>query len=127
MRPARGLLCLGLLLAAVGLIGPLPHASRRAAQPQSRGASRIDISLTDSHPVSPTLFGIFFEEINFAGDGGLYAEMVNDRSFDAWAARQASELEQATAAARRLLHRQVQARGVPLPQSRLAWQKNDDW
>lgn len=26
--------------------------------------------------VSPSLYGIFFEEINHAGEGGLYAEMV---------------------------------------------------
>ncbi|HVM48293.1 MAG TPA: alpha-L-arabinofuranosidase C-terminal domain-containing protein [Candidatus Acidoferrum sp.] len=32
--------------------------------------------------VSTNLFGIFFEEINFAGEGGLYAEMVRNRSFD---------------------------------------------
>lgn len=32
--------------------------------------------------ISPTLFGIFFEEINHAGDGGLYAEMVRNRSFE---------------------------------------------
>lgn len=32
--------------------------------------------------VSPTMFGIFFEEINHAGDGGLYAELVQNRSFE---------------------------------------------
>ena len=32
--------------------------------------------------VSPTLYGIFFEEINRAGDGGLYAEMIENRSFE---------------------------------------------
>ena len=32
--------------------------------------------------VSPTLYGIFFEEINCSGDGGLYAEMVRNRSFE---------------------------------------------
>ncbi|MDK3161796.1 alpha-L-arabinofuranosidase C-terminal domain-containing protein [Kamptonema cortianum] len=32
-------------------------------------------------PVSPTLYGLFFEEINHAGDGGIYAEMVRNRSF----------------------------------------------
>ena len=31
--------------------------------------------------VSSNLFGIFFEEINYAGDGGVYAEMVRNRSF----------------------------------------------
>lgn len=33
-------------------------------------------------PVSPTLYGLFFEEINRAGDGGLYAEMIRNRSFE---------------------------------------------
>ena len=32
--------------------------------------------------VSPQLFGIFFEEINCAGDGGLYAELVRNRSLE---------------------------------------------
>jgi len=33
-------------------------------------------------PVSPTMWGIFFEDINFAADGGIYAEMVKNRSFE---------------------------------------------
>ena len=32
--------------------------------------------------VSPRLYGIFFEEINHAGEGGLYAEMVQNRDFE---------------------------------------------
>lgn len=32
--------------------------------------------------VSPDLYGIFFEEINCAGDGGLYAELVRNRGFE---------------------------------------------
>jgi alpha-L-arabinofuranosidase len=32
--------------------------------------------------VSPMLYGIFFEEINRAGDGGIYAEMIQNRSFE---------------------------------------------
>jgi alpha-L-arabinofuranosidase len=32
--------------------------------------------------VSPTLYGAFFEDINRAGDGGLYAEMVQNRTFE---------------------------------------------
>lgn len=32
--------------------------------------------------ISPTLYGLFFEEINFAGDGGLYAELIRNRSFE---------------------------------------------
>ena len=32
--------------------------------------------------VAPSMYGIFFEEINHAGDGGLYAELVKNRSFE---------------------------------------------
>ena len=33
-------------------------------------------------PVQPTMYGIFFEDINYGADGGLYAEMVANRSFE---------------------------------------------
>src|ERR1700743_1445286 len=32
--------------------------------------------------ISPTLWGLFFEDINRGADGGVYAEMVENRSFD---------------------------------------------
>src|SRR3984885_9124828 len=32
-------------------------------------------------PVSPTLYGLMTEEINYSYDGGLYAEMVRNRTF----------------------------------------------
>ncbi len=34
------------------------------------------------HAISPTLYGIFFEDINYAADGGLYAELIQNRSFE---------------------------------------------
>ncbi len=34
------------------------------------------------HDISDLLFGIFFEDINFAADGGLYAEKIANRSFE---------------------------------------------
>lgn len=42
----------------------------------------IDTSVNTS-PVSPTLYGLMTEEINFSYDGGLYGEMVRNRTFDA--------------------------------------------
>lgn len=33
-------------------------------------------------PVQPTMYGIFFEDINFAADGGLYPELIKNRSFE---------------------------------------------
>ncbi|MDR2810102.1 MAG: carbohydrate binding domain-containing protein [Tannerellaceae bacterium] len=32
--------------------------------------------------IRPDMYGVFFEDINFAADGGLYAELVKNRSFD---------------------------------------------
>lgn len=33
-------------------------------------------------PVQPTMWGIFFEDINLAADGGIYSELVKNRSFE---------------------------------------------
>ena len=35
-----------------------------------------------THEMSPILYGLFFEDINYAADGGLYAELVYNRSFE---------------------------------------------
>ena len=44
---------------------------------------RLDIDLKKAGaPIQPTMYGIFFEDINFAADGGLYAELVKNRSFE---------------------------------------------
>ena len=32
--------------------------------------------------IQPTMYGLFFEDINYAADGGLYAELVKNRSFE---------------------------------------------
>ena len=45
--------------------------------------SRITIRTENKKfPVAPNLYGIFFEDINRAGDGGLYPEMLRNRSFE---------------------------------------------
>lgn len=33
-------------------------------------------------PIQPTMYGLFFEDINFGADGGLYAEKIKNRSFE---------------------------------------------
>jgi alpha-L-arabinofuranosidase len=33
-------------------------------------------------PIQSTMYGIFFEDINFGADGGLYAELIKNRSFE---------------------------------------------
>ena len=35
-----------------------------------------------AHAISPTLWGIFFEDINLSADGGIYTELVRNRSFE---------------------------------------------
>ncbi|MBQ5677707.1 MAG: carbohydrate binding domain-containing protein, partial [Clostridia bacterium] len=57
------------------------------------GAYTINIDAGDEiHDISDLLFGAFFEDINFAADGGLYAEMVANRSFEFTAIAQDDEL-----------------------------------
>lgn len=41
----------------------------------------VDVSKSVA-PIQPTMYGIFFEDINFAADGGLYAELIKNRSFE---------------------------------------------
>jgi alpha-L-arabinofuranosidase len=67
----RGIL--GFLLAA------LPPLVAVAAEPGLRLTIEAD---RPGPPVSPMLHGIFFEDINYGADGGLYAELVQNRSFE---------------------------------------------
>ncbi|WP_291125465.1 alpha-L-arabinofuranosidase C-terminal domain-containing protein [Flavobacterium sp. UBA6031] len=41
----------------------------------------VDVAKTIAK-IQPTMYGVFFEDINFAADGGLYAEMIKNRSFE---------------------------------------------
>lgn len=41
----------------------------------------IDLQKTGA-TIQPDMYGVFFEDINFGADGGLYAELVKNRSFE---------------------------------------------
>lgn len=49
----------------------------------SAAENAFDINLKKTGaPIQSTMYGIFFEDINYAADGGLYAELVKNRSFE---------------------------------------------
>ena len=50
-------------------------------KPQRDGRIVVDIAKKGAD-VSPNMYGVFFEEINHAGEGGLYAELVQNRGFE---------------------------------------------
>src|SRR5436190_4390398 len=50
-----------------------------AAQPPLTITVRADRPGTR---INPAMWGIFFEDINFGADGGLYAELVKNRAFE---------------------------------------------
>lgn len=53
--------------------------------PALASTGQVSVSVDTEHAVrsvSPNLYGIFFEDINHAADGGLYAELVSNRSFE---------------------------------------------
>lgn len=43
---------------------------------------KLTISQKKGVPISEGMIGLFFEDINYAADGGLYAEMIENRSFE---------------------------------------------
>ncbi|MFC1569545.1 alpha-L-arabinofuranosidase C-terminal domain-containing protein [bacterium] len=50
---------------------------------QIHAIPRINVDVTKPGArISPTMYGVFFEDINFGADGGLYAELVKNRSFE---------------------------------------------
>ena len=52
---------------------------------QARAQSKKEFIVKVNEPkgnVQPTMWGVFFEDINFGADGGLYAELVKNRSFE---------------------------------------------
>lgn len=62
--------------------------SERAAQDKVRFAglkpvkASIRVEVSEGKNISDQLIGIFFEDINYAADGGLYAELVQNRDFE---------------------------------------------
>lgn len=42
----------------------------------------LSFDMNDKKNISPELVGIFFEDINYAADGGLYAELIQNRDFE---------------------------------------------
>jgi alpha-L-arabinofuranosidase len=61
------------LATAAALVHTITHA-----QAPAQITVQVD---RPAHPVSPLLWGIFFEDINLSADGGLYAELVRNRNF----------------------------------------------
>jgi alpha-L-arabinofuranosidase len=64
---------------------PLLAVSLSAALSFSAFASAVTIEVQADRPganINPAMWGIFFEDINFGADGGLYAELVKNRSFE---------------------------------------------
>lgn len=68
--PSLAALALGSLTLATSCSQPAPQ-SEMVIQANQPGAE-----------IQKTMYGIFFEDINFAADGGLYAEMIKNRSFE---------------------------------------------
>jgi alpha-L-arabinofuranosidase len=61
----------------------LPAAATATAA-AADAAAPLALTVDSAHPghaVSPELYGAFFEEINYAGVGGLYAELIRNRTF----------------------------------------------
>jgi alpha-L-arabinofuranosidase len=64
------------------LMTVVPAIFSASAQARSEAPAQLTIDATQIvSPVSPTLYGLMTEEINHSYDGGLYAEMIQNRTF----------------------------------------------
>jgi alpha-N-arabinofuranosidase len=61
------------------LIAGLLLSVSSMAQPAQPIVVKVNKPVAD---IQPTMWGIFFEDINLAADGGIYAELVKNRSFE---------------------------------------------
>ena len=60
-------------------------ATALAAMMTARAQSPVTVTVDADKPgarINPAMWGIFFEDINLGADGGLYAELVKNRSFE---------------------------------------------
>ncbi|HEY1021978.1 MAG TPA: alpha-L-arabinofuranosidase, partial [Flavisolibacter sp.] len=65
-------------LSAIGLCVALALCVQSVAQVKTMTVNVNDVRAN----VEPTMWGVFFEDINMGADGGIYAEMVKNRSFE---------------------------------------------
>jgi alpha-L-arabinofuranosidase len=80
-RPLGVAVAVAVAVSVSALAGALPaQGIAKAADPPV--ASITGDSAAAGKPISDKLFGIFFEDINHAADGGLYPELVQNRSFE---------------------------------------------
>ncbi|KAF7318283.1 Alpha-L-AF-C domain-containing protein [Mycena chlorophos] len=56
-------------------------------------ATTVTVSATASHAIPSTLWGMMFEDISHSGDGGLYAELIQNRAFQQVAPDTAAALD----------------------------------
>ncbi len=68
------------VLLALALLAMIPWGSRAQSAVPAPVSLKIDAGRVTAH-VSPMLYGLMTEEINYSYDGGLYAELVRNRSF----------------------------------------------
>lgn len=44
--------------------------------------AKVNLNSAESKSISDMLIGVFFEDLNYAADGGLYAELIQNRDFE---------------------------------------------
>ena len=77
LRPLAAVLPLAALVSGMGW---------NAVDARAQAAAEVTMNIAVNKPgikVSPTLWGIFFEEINYAGEGGLWGQLVNNPTLKA--------------------------------------------
>lgn len=91
IRQASGMVICAIVCGGLAIVGARGGDRRDASGDSSNGVTTqaagavTTLTVNAAAPgaaISATLFGIFFEDINFAADGGIYAEKIKNRSFE---------------------------------------------
>jgi len=69
-------------VSAVGKERFSPSSVNQNSASKPEPTATISIDVTKGKKISDHLFGVFFEDLNYAADGGLYAELIQNRSFE---------------------------------------------
>ncbi|XP_055808624.1 alpha-L-arabinofuranosidase 1-like [Solanum dulcamara] len=85
-------LCCILLLALFGISNQY-QCSASGIDADQTALLLVNASEASARKMPDTLFGIFFEEINHAGAGGLWAELVSNRGFESGGSVMPSPIE----------------------------------
>ncbi|WP_052430613.1 carbohydrate binding domain-containing protein [Hymenobacter sp. DG25B] len=81
MMPPSSPTRFALLAGSLALCSPFVYSPALSQSKNAANTITVQVNKPGA-PIAKTMYGLFFEDINFAADGGLYPELVKNKSFE---------------------------------------------